>query len=165
MGGRGGLGGFCQAGQSVVDASLPISPFSDVLRDLEGEEGRSGEGDQDEEKTEEAQEGDRKHAKRRQDPGQPTAEEWRIHDITDLPYRSRCPPRVAGRGTGYRHLSQEVLGEDSLPTIGIDYHYMGSEGEEGTVPLLCVKDAHTKVLFDHVVTEGSEYVHGFASNR
>ena len=36
--------------------------------------------------------------------------------------------------------------------MGVDYHYMGKEEEEGTVPFLCIKDANSKVIFDMVVT-------------
>ena len=107
MGGCGGLGGFCQAGQSSIDQRLPISPHSQVIGDLEGEEGKSERECQDEEKTEEAQGSDRHHVKGRRDPGQPTAEERRTHEITHLPYRSWCPTCVAGRGTGFKHLSQD----------------------------------------------------------
>ena len=107
----------------------------------------------DEEKREEAQEPGRVQARGRADPGQPTAEERRKHNITHLPYRSWCADCVAGRGRGFAHTSHQVLGEDALPTVGMDYHYMGIEGEEGTVPMLCVKCVHTKMVFDHVVTK------------
>ena len=107
----------------------------------------------DEELQEQSQDSDRKLAKGRQDPGEPTAEERRIHDITHLPYRSWCAECVAGRGVGFAHTSHEALAEDALPIVGIDYHYMGAEGEEGTIPMVCLKDSHTKVVFDHVVTK------------
>ena len=84
----------------------------------------------------------------RRDPGQPTAEERRRHAITHLPYRSWCAECVAGRGQGHPHISHEVLAEDAVPIIGLDYHYMGAEGEGGTVPMLVIKDARAKVIFD-----------------
>ena len=90
---------------------------------------------------EEANEFVRPNARGRKDPGQPTLEEKRIHEITHLPYRSWCADCVAGRGTGFAHTSQETLGDDIVPTVGMDYHYMGAEGEEGTVPMLCIKCA------------------------
>ena len=103
--------------------------------------------------SEEAQESDRHQARGRHDPGQPTEEERRKHNITHLPYRSWCAECVAGRGTAHAHVSQDVLEDGSLPIVGLDYHFMGTEGEEGTVPMMCIKCSHTKVLFDFVVPE------------
>jgi len=96
----------------------------------------------------------------RHDPGKPTEEEKRRHAVTHLPYRSWCAECVAGRGHGQPHLSREVLPEDAIPIIGMDYHYMGAEGEGGAVPMLVIKDAHTKVIFDFVVPQKGvdEYV-------
>ena len=50
------------------------------------------------------------------------------------------------------HVSQHNSKEGEVPTVGADYHYMGKEGEEGTVPMLALKDAPSKVIFDMVAT-------------
>ena len=34
-----------------------------------------------------------------------------------------------------------------------DVEIVETEGEEGTIPMLCVKDSHSKVLFDHVIVK------------
>ena len=105
-----------------------------------------------EEVGEEAQEVDRMVGKVRKDPGQPTAAEIAKHNTTHLPYRSWCKHCVNGRGVTHPHLKRKHNWEEELPTVGVDYHYMGKEEEEGTVPFLCIKDANSKVIFDMVVT-------------
>ena len=99
-----------------------------------------------------AQEVDRVVGKVRKDPGQPTREEVARHSATHLPYRSWCKHCVKGRGTAHPHTSMYHSREGEVPTVGADYHYMGMEGEEGTVPMLAIKDAASKVVFDIVAT-------------
>ena len=62
------------------------------------------------------------------------------HDATHLPYRSWCKHCVNGRGTAHPHITHHSSREGEIPTVGADYHYMGKEGEEGTVPMLAFKD-------------------------
>ena len=99
-----------------------------------------------------AQEVDRVAGKVRKDPGAPSAEEVARHSATHLPYRSWCKHCVNGRGVAHPHVSQHNSKEGEVPTVGADYHYMGKEGEEGTVPMLALKDAPSKVIFDMVAT-------------
>ena len=107
--------------------------------------------DVDEEKTAAGQEVDRVVATTRKDPGQPSKEEIAKHNITHLPYRSWCSHCVRGRGTAHPHISKHDKGEHDIPIIGADYHYMGMEEEEGTIPMLVIKDGKTKVIFDIAV--------------
>ena len=110
------------------------------------EEDLLGEGDI--EVGEGAQEVDRVVGKVRKDPGAPSAEEVARHAATHLPYRSWCKHCVNGRGVAHPHITQHNSKDGEVPTVGVDYHYMGKEEEEGTVPTLCIKDAHSKVVFD-----------------
>ena len=109
--------------------------------------------DCEEEVGEGAQEVDRMVGEVRKDPGQPTAAEIAKHNATHLPYRSWCKHCVNGRGVTHPHLTHKHNREEEVPTVGVDYHYMGKEEEEGTVPMLCIKDSHSKVVFDMAVTE------------
>ena len=138
---------------SHVKPVRPLTPLSEDPH-TQSREGR------DDEVTEEAQERQREVARGRKDPGQPTEEERKRHNITHLPYRSWCADCVAGRGRAHAHVSRDPLEEDAIPIVGMDYHFMGTEGEEGTIPMLCVKDSHTKVVFDFVIPEKgvNEYV-------
>jgi hypothetical protein len=101
---------------------------------------------------EEGQGAGRVEAKVRKGPGQPTREEIVKHNVTHLPYRSWCAHCVRGRGIAFPHLSQPCKTGEELPTVGADYHYMGVEGEEGTIPMLVIKDGNSKVSFDMVFT-------------
>ena len=107
--------------------------------------------DCEEEVGEGAQEVDRMVGKVRKDPGQPTAAEIARHYATHLPYRSWCKHCVNGRGVTHPHLTRKHNREEEIPTVGVGYHYMGNEEEEGTVPFLCIKDADSKVIVDMVV--------------
>lgn len=155
-----------------VGNGISISP----VLEQQGEEdivGRDGEEDmfgedvvdmqQDQEVEEGAQEVDRRVGKVRKDPGSPSAEEVRKHSATHLPYRSWCKHCVNGRGITHPHLAHKHNIEEEIPTVGIDYHYMGKEGEEGTIPMLAIKDAHSKVVYDMVVTEKG--VNSYMVNR
>ena len=116
----------------IVGKSLyPISPT--LGKEVEGED----EGDV--EVGDGAQDQERGEAKTRKDPGLPSAEEIKRHNVTHLPYRSWCAHCVRGRGVGHPHLSKKTQQLREVPTVGADYHYMGVEGEEGTVPMLVIK--------------------------
>ncbi len=106
-----------------------------------------------EELEEQGQEEERDEAKTRKDPGQPTREEINRHNITHLPYRSWCPICVKAKGKIRAHLARHELNEDAVPTVTTDYFYMGIEGEEGTLPMIIIKDTHTKCIFTHVIRE------------
>jgi len=107
----------------------------------------------DEELDEQGQERERVEVKVRKDPGEPTKEEINRHNVTHLPYRSWCPICVKAKGKIRAHLGRHKLLEEELPTVSADYFYMGMEGEEGTVPMIIIKDLHTKCIFTHVIRE------------
>ena len=79
------------------------------------------------------------------EPDQPTLEELRCHYITHLPYRSWCPHCIRGRGLSMPHFRSDD-GADGMPTIGIDYCFMGDREHEapGTLPILVGRDMRSK---------------------
>ena len=76
-------------------------------------------------------------------PGDPTAEEYEVHRVDHLPYRSWCPHCVNGKATGRPHRPR-TADRDSVPQLGFDYLH-GSEslalasGEEEIIKILVAK--------------------------
>ena len=70
----------------------------------------------------------------------PTSEEYRIHRLTHLPYRSWCPHGVKAkkRNTGHKTISKE--GKRNIPMISIDYMFMNNKVEDHANPTLVIKD-------------------------
>eukprot|EP00973_Karenia_brevis_P083236 11541025-Karenia_brevis.AAC.1 len=61
-------------------------------------------------------------------PKTPTAEEYRVHRLTHLPYRSWCPHCVRGKKKNppqKTNKNKERRGR-SIPVIALDYMYMTS---------------------------------------
>ena len=79
---------------------------------------------------------------------EPTAEEIARHEVTHEPYRAWCPACVAGRGVDDKHTSSDHT-EDALPTIGLDYGYLGER--EDASPILCGKDSKHRWFFGEVM--------------
>ena len=89
-----------------MNSHSPVRPTHSFETFLGGVE-QQDEGQVDEEMREEAQELGRKQSRGRVDPGEPTAEERRIHETTHLPYRSWCADCVSGRGYSHKHISHD----------------------------------------------------------
>ena len=81
-----------------------------------------------------------RHAKPATTPRTPTPEEYRIHRLTHLPYRSWCPHCVKAkkRNTGHKKISKE--GKRNIPMISIDYMFTNNKGEDHANPTLVIKD-------------------------
>eukprot|EP00973_Karenia_brevis_P042574 5893899-Karenia_brevis.AAC.2 len=73
-------------------------------------------------------------------PKTPTPEEYRVHRITHLPYRSWCPHCVKAKK---RNPSHRRVGKDEkrrIPVVSMDYMFMNNKGEDHANPTLVVKD-------------------------
>eukprot|EP00973_Karenia_brevis_P096202 12431137-Karenia_brevis.AAC.1 len=76
-------------------------------------------------------------------PRTPTAEEYRVHRLTHLPYRSWCPHCVRGKKKNPPHRKQSKSGDGdrSIPVIAIDYMFMTSRDAEKSNPIIVIKDS------------------------
>eukprot|EP00973_Karenia_brevis_P002875 390207-Karenia_brevis.AAC.1 len=73
-----------------------------------------------------------KSAKAAITPKTPTPEEYRIHRLTHLPYRSWCPHCVRGkkRNPSHRILHKEKDGKRGIPVVSMDYTFIGNKDDE-----------------------------------
>ena len=86
-----------------------------------------------------------------QNPIQPMKCEIIEHNLTHLPYRSWCPDCINGRGKTLPHEAQDPDDMHLIPTVSVDYHFMGSkEDEERSQPILATKDHGTRKVFAQV---------------
>ena len=101
------------------------------------------------------------------EPGQPTEEEIREHEITHMPPRMWCSHCVRGRAVSAPHFdTPSAVKEDKrLPTVSIDYFFMGSAGtiefeesaeNKDAMPMLAVKDHTARGIFAEVVPRKGE---------
>eukprot|EP00973_Karenia_brevis_P032750 4520451-Karenia_brevis.AAC.1 len=65
-------------------------------------------------------------------PKTPTPEEYRIHRLTHLPYRSWCPHCVRGKKRNPSHRTTHKEGDNKrgIPVISMDYTFIGNNGDE-----------------------------------
>ena len=87
-------------------------------------------------------------------PTQPTLKEIQEHVLTHLPPRSWCRHCLRERGTNLPHFRSKTEGEHVVPTVSIDYFFMGPSGQEeahGVLPMLAVKSHESRMTFAHVV--------------
>ena len=87
-------------------------------------------------------------------PTQPTLKEIQEHVLTHLPPRSWCRHCLRWRGTSLPHFRSKTEGEHVVPTVSIDYFFMGPSGQEeaqGVLPMLAVKSHESRMTFAHVV--------------
>ena len=91
--------------------------------------------DRDEGEVEEA-----RNAKIASTPKIPTPEEYRIHRLTYLPYRSWCPHCVRAKKKTPGHRKTRKEDKRRIPTISMDYMFMNNKGEDHANPTLVVKD-------------------------
>ena len=81
-------------------------------------------------------------------PTQPKRKEIQEHVLTHLPPRSWC------RRISLPHFRSKTEGEHVVPTVSIDYFFMGPSGQEeaqGVLPMLAVKCHESRMTFAHVV--------------
>ena len=90
-------------------------------------------------------------------PYQPTAKEHDDHEATGHVYfRSWCNHCVAARARVHPHYKAPVEEPDAVPTIIIDYLFMG-EDDGKTIPMLAVKDRKSKAKWaDAVQKKGND---------
>ena len=67
------------------------------------------------------------------------------HNIYHLPHRSWCRHCIAGRGKDDRHVSGHGESDHRLPTISLDYCFMGERSEtsvldDANIPIVVAKD-------------------------
>ena len=82
----------------------------------------------------------------------PTPEMVGQHNISHISFRSWCPFCVRGRGTTFRH--QHVTGKDEeqLPTISVDYEFIGNpETRADQLPIMVIKDRASRGIWAHPV--------------
>ena len=60
------------------------------------------------------------------DPGQPSAEEKRLHDLTHIPYRGWCAKCVQGRGRDTYH--GRIKEQSRVPRISMDFMFLTERG-------------------------------------
>ena len=103
------------------------------------------------------------------DPGQPTAQQEKEHQVDHYPYRSWCRFCVMGRGIGFQHRHAQG---SSVPRIGVDYFFITTGGvkkrdelteypedkdvEEGRtkgelIKCVVIRDFESKVISAHCV--------------
>ena len=114
------------------------------------------------------------------DPGQPTQEEVDEHELTHCPYKPWCSHCVRGKAAEDPHRRKKTAEkdkqrEDGLPTISMDYCFMGSKGlikaEEGETgggkekdgveakdnPIVVIHDSKSGTAFAHAVKKKGRY--------
>ena len=77
-------------------------------------------------------------------PNMPSEREREIHEVTHIPYREWCEACVEGKAIDSPHKKSKE--EHDVPTVGMDYMFMGSKGETSLIPILVVKDSASKSL-------------------
>ena len=116
------------------------------------------------------------------DPGQPTAEEVSLHEMTHCPFEKWCSHCVRGQAPEDPHRKVKPKDkvdvedrEESLPKVAMDYCFMGSKGlikmgslTEGTGkegdgieakdnPILVMHDSKSGMAFTYVVHKKGSY--------
>ena len=87
-------------------------------------------------------------------PTQPTLKEIQEHVLTHLPPRSWCRHCLRRRRTSLPHFRSKTEWEHAVPTVSIDYFFMGPSGQEeaqGVVPMLALKSHESRMTLAHVV--------------
>ena len=130
------------AGFSRASSAVRPEPGSSSRETEEGKSGEretpSKEGIKDE-VSEESQK-----AGRKQTPREPTRLERQEHeDQGCVVFRSWCKHCSAGKGIGATHQSSPEEEESAVPTISLDYGFMG-EKENETMPILFMRDRKRK---------------------
>ncbi|CAJ1372050.1 unnamed protein product [Effrenium voratum] len=80
------------------------------------------------------------------DPREPTMEERREHNVTHIPFRSWCKHCVRGKSLGAAHRSGTGSATRKVPTISLDYFYLG-DAEDNSQPNLIMTDSLTQRVF------------------
>ena len=82
----------------------------------------------------------------------PSQSEIDEHNLTHLPFRDWCPFCIRRRGLSSGHFARKTPEESQVPTISIDYCFLGDETTRDTdLPVLVVRDRRTKSVWAHPV--------------
>ena len=84
-------------------------------------------------------------------PKAPSASEREKHEVTHLPHQGWCEHCVRGRSREDAHRRAGVQ-EREVPTVSLDYCFVGKKGEE-QLKVLVVHDGESKAVFAHVVNK------------
>lgn len=93
----------------------------------------------------------------------PTAAEVEAHNMTHLPFRSWCTACVRGRekSLAHRKLDADAKAEEQVPTVSMDYGFLGKPDAAGTpqtLPVLVVRERRSKGIWSHPVpSKGIEH--------
>ncbi|CAK0893740.1 unnamed protein product [Prorocentrum cordatum] len=86
-----------------------------------------------------------------------TQAEWDSHQLTHLPFRSRCDHCASGKATEGPHAQQEPEAEGAVPKICVDYLFLTSKTDEQEMhAVLNVLDAKSGGPFPGMVNQKGE---------
>jgi len=107
---------------------------------------------------EEAQNPNRHVARALHEPGMPSEQEKKMHELTHLPYKSWCAICRAARGYSRAHIHSDELCE--VPILSADYFFMGEAESPGCIASLVIKDCRSKCIISFAVPKKGrdEYV-------
>ena len=85
----------------------------------------------------------------------PSLRELEEHMLTHIPYRSWCRHCISGRGQSDHHRKQLAGREQEVPTISIDYAFLGESGaqDDKLQPMIVMKDRKSGTIKAHLVEE------------
>ena len=82
----------------------------------------------------------------------PSQSEIDEHNLTHLPFRNWCPFCIRGRGLSSGHFARRTVDEQQIPTISVDYCFMGdSATRSADLPVIVARDRRTKSVWAHPV--------------
>ena len=84
-----------------------------------------------------------------------TLKEVEQHMINHIPYRSWCRHCISGHGQSDHHRQQLGGAEQEIPTISIDYAFLGESDKQTDKlqPMLVLKDRKSGTIRAHLVEE------------
>ena len=82
----------------------------------------------------------------------PTRAQKERHNLTHLPYADWCEEcvRCRGRNDAHRTIKRKTeMGPDGIPTISMDFAFLGQEGADKSMPMIVLRDNKSKMTFSH----------------
>ena len=88
-------------------------------------------------------------------PTAPTRAQREAHEVAHLKYEPWCEHCVKGKGLNDPHRRLKKHREDSvIPVVSMDFAFSKRESQEGTSPVLVIRDHLTRITFAHPLTPG-----------
>ena len=129
-----------------------VAPLDGETGDVVFEQGEGQEAEGADEPEFEVDEEEAHSAGVQRTPVLPSQNEIDEHNLTHLPFRDWCPFCIRGRGLSSGHFARKTPEESQVPTISIDYCFLGDETTRDTdLPVLVVRDRRTKSVWAHPV--------------